>query len=179
MAFMPPVSPADTVGDKPPRNDDGRGTPSLWRVPLTPTLSRGERRKWVALGAVLLGFALLAGLFSPSGPAIAQVAIPTAIERLDAASPQARAELYRQLHAQAEFLEKQSAVLKTVAKLVGPTVVHIEADVPKAALQYGHVRQVEEAGSGTIVQIENNDYVLTNRHVIHGAAVAAIRIRCA
>jgi serine protease Do len=123
-----------------------------------------------------LGLALFAGLFSTGGTAVAQVAIPTAIERLDTASPQARAELYRQLHVQAEFLEKQSAVLKTVAKLVGPSVVHIEADVPKAALQYGHIRQVEEAGSGAIVEIENNNYVLTNRHVIHGAAVAAIRI---
>jgi serine protease Do len=133
-------------------------------------------RGGAALGTVLLGFALTAGLFSPNRAAVAQVAIPTAIERLGSASPQARADLYRQLHAQAEFLEKQSAVLKTVAKLVGPTVVHIEADVPKAALQYGHVRQVEEAGSGAIVEIENNYYVLTLRHVINGAAAAAIRI---
>jgi serine protease Do len=130
----------------------------------------------VALGALLLGAVLLAGLASPGPTAIAQVAIPAAIERLDTDSPQTRADLYRQLHAQAGFLEKQSAVLKTVAKLVGPTVVHIEADVPKAALQYGHVHQVEEAGSGAIVEIENNDYVLTNRHVINGAAAAAIRI---
>ncbi len=129
----------------------------------------------VALGA-LLGFALAAGLFSPSGTAMAQVAIPTAIERLAATSPQARADLYRQLHSQAEFLQRQSAVLKTVAKLVGPTVVHIEADVPKTALQFGHVRQVEEAGGGVIVEIENHYYVLTNRHVINGAAEAAIRI---
>jgi serine protease Do len=142
-------------------------------MPSTPPLR--ESRK-VALGAVLLGFALAAGLFSPSGTAIAQVAVPIAVERLGTASPQARADLYRQLHTQAEFLHKQSAVLKTVAKLVGPTVVHIEADVPKAALPYGQVHQVEEAGSGAIVEIENNHYVLTNRHVIHGAAPAAIRI---
>jgi serine protease Do len=127
--------------------------------------------------AFLLGFALAAALLPAGQAAFAQVAIPTAVQRLAADSPQARADLYRQLHAQAEFLEKQSAVLKTVAKLVGPTVVHIEADVPRATLQYGQIRQVEEAGSGVIVEIDNNQYVLTDRHVINGAAAASIRIR--
>ncbi len=142
-----------------------------------PSMPRLRKNHKVAPGPILLGLALAAGLFSPDRSALAQVAIPTAVERLGPTSPQARADLYRQLHAQAEFLERQSAVLKTVAKLVGPTVVHIEADVPKTALQYGHVRQVEEAGAGVIVQIENNYYVLTDRHVINGAAAAAIRIR--
>jgi serine protease Do len=129
-----------------------------------------------ALGVVFLGLALAVGTLSPHAAAVAQVTIPTGVERQAAVSPQARAELYRQLHLQAEVLEKQSAVFKTIAKLVGPTVVDIEADVPRTSVQLGHVRQVEEVGSGTIVEIENNDYVLTNRHVINGASVAAIRI---
>ena len=52
-------------------------------------------------------------------------------------------------------LEAQSAVVKTVAKLVGPTVVHIEADSPLAAAsQYGRGQQIEEAGSGVIIAVE-------------------------
>ena len=39
-------------------------------------------------------------------------------------------------------------MFKTVAKLIGPTVVHIEADVPEPASQIARDRQVEEAGSG-------------------------------
>ena len=50
-----------------------------------------------------------------------------------------RAELRRELERHAEVLEAQSAVLKIVAKLVGPAVVHIEADLPPEA--NGHRRR--------------------------------------
>ena len=78
------------------------------------------------------------------------------------------------------MLEAQSTVVKTVAKLVGPSVVHIEADVPAdAEPQYGHDRHVEEAGSGVIIQRKGRFYVLTNRHVFRNAAPRPIRIHLA
>ncbi len=106
-----------------------------------------------------------------------QVAIQTARERRGAISAERRAELYRQLRRQAEVLEKQAAVVKTVAKLIGPAVVHIEADVSnRQSLQYGSGRHVEESGSGVIVDLKGKFYVLTNRHVIRGAVPEGIKI---
>jgi len=108
----------------------------------------------------------------------AQEAVPAAIERAGPVSPEQRAELYRQLAAHAEVLRAQSAVVKTVAKLIGPTVVHIEADVTTQS-QYGRGRQVEEAGSGVIIEMAGKYYVLTNRHVIRGATTEGIKINLA
>jgi len=91
--------------------------------------------------------------------------------------PQKRDELYRQLQGQAEFLEKKSAVIKTVVKLMGPTVVHVEADViRRPALQVGPSRQVEENGSGVLVELGGKHYVLTSRHVVSGAEASAIKV---
>lgn len=107
----------------------------------------------------------------------AQVAIPAGLERPGAMSSEQREALYRQLRSQAEVLEAQAGIVKTVAKLVGPTVVHIEADVaPRALPQFGPSRRVEEAGSGVIVLLGGKYYVLTNRHVIDGASPSGIRI---
>jgi len=112
--------------------------------------------------------------------ALAQSAIQAAIERRGPVSPEKRAELYRQLRSQAEILEAQAAVVKTVVKLVGPTVVHIEADVTgRAALQFGRSHQVEEAGSGVVIQFDDRYYVLTNRHLISGAPAEKISIHLA
>ena len=75
------------------------------------------------------------------------------------------------------MLEAQSAVLKIVAKLVGPAVVHIQADLPPdAGAPPGRGRGIEEHGSGVIVESGGNYYVLTNRHVIRDAAPAAIHV---
>src|SRR5208283_3690821 len=76
----------------------------------------------------------------------------------------------------APILEAQATVLKAVAKLVGPTVVHIEADVPQQTLQHNRDRHVEEAGSGVIIERKNRFYVLTNRHVFREAPADGIRI---
>ncbi|MGO8747554.1 MAG: S1C family serine protease [Thermoguttaceae bacterium] len=103
-------------------------------------------------------------------------AIQAALERTGPPSAERRAELHRQLIAQAEVLEKQSALLKTVAKLVGPTVVFVEAEVaPRAGIAMpGH--RLEEAGSGVIVELRGKSYVLTSRHIVIGAQPAAIKI---
>jgi len=111
----------------------------------------------------------------------AQTALPAAIERSGRLTAENRAELYRQLRSQAEFLEKQAAVLKTVSKLVGPSVVHIEADASRRpALRVGGTnRHVEENGSGVIIELAGKLYVLTNRHVLAGAPPPRIKINLA
>jgi len=110
--------------------------------------------------------------------AAGQATIPAGIERQAPVSPEVRAELYRQLRSQAEVLKAQAEVVKTVARLIGPTVVHIEADVSgRLALEQGRTRQVEEAGSGVVIELGGKNYVLTNRHVISGASADAIKVR--
>jgi len=88
-----------------------------------------------------------------------------------------RAELYARLRQRAEILEAQAEVLKIASKLVGPGVVHIEADtVERNSLQVGKGRFREDAGSGAIVEAKGKFYVLTNRHVVHNATLDHIRI---
>jgi len=94
-------------------------------------------------------------------------------------SPDARAQLQRILEQNAPILEAQATVLKTVAKLIGPTVVHIEADVPQQTLAHNRDRNVEENGSGVIIQWKNRFYVLTNCHVFRNAPADSIRIHLA
>ena len=117
----------------------------------------------------------------PAGAIVqAQTAIEAGIKSRRAISPHERQELYRQLASQAEILEAQSSVVKTVAKLVGPAVVHIDASVSeKAAMRHGNSRLVEEAGAGVIVNLQNKHYIITNRHVILGALPERIKIKLA
>ena len=137
-----------------------------------------HRRTRLAV-AIALGLAIsLVGSLSGGGAALGQSAIRAAIERRGPVSPDERAELYDRLRSQAEILEAQAAVVKTVAKLVGPTVVHIEADVTgRTSMQYGRAPRVEEAGSGVVIQHGDDDYVLTNRHVICGTGPQKADVR--
>ena len=74
-------------------------------------------------------------------------------------------------------LEKTGMVLKRVIKLVSPTIVHIEATkADPLAKRYSH-QSIEEAGSGTIFQLDGKFYVLTNRHVIRSATEDNIHIK--
>ncbi len=135
------------------------------------------RQSFMLAGAACFALMCFAAV---SMPARAQTAIQAGIERRGPVSPEKREELYKRLHQEAEFLEKQAAVLKTVAKLIGPTVVHIEAEpAGRTALQFGRTQHVEEAGSGVIVRIKGKDYVLTNRHVIKGAGAGNIKVNLA
>jgi len=93
-------------------------------------------------------------------------------EDLSAAS---RREQFEQLAKETTLLERQSNVLKRVIKLVGPTVVHIDAEKSL----YGRRSDVEEAGSGFIVKFGEKPHVITNRHVVKNAQLPDIRIRLA
>jgi serine protease Do len=134
-----------------------------WRLPLFMTLP----------------VCLAISVSLPDGPTVqAQTVIEAGIQSGRSISPHQRQELYRQLASQAEVLEAQSSVVKTVAKLVGPAVVHIEARVSeKSVARHGGSRLVEEAGSGVIVNLQEKHFVITNRHVIDGALPERIKIK--
>ncbi len=128
----------------------------------------------------MLSFLVALGLFSSQFPVSAQSVFEAAIERHGPVTTSKREQLVRQLQAHAAVLEAQSAVVKDVAKLVGPAVVHIEADVTdQSVLIHGRRQFREEAGSGVIVRIGGSFYVLTNRHVVHGAAPDKIKVTLA
>ena len=63
-----------------------------------------------------------------------------------------------------------------MAKLIGPTVVHIEADVPQQTFGALSAIGSSEAGSGVIVQRKGHFYVLTNRHVFRNTPADSIRV---
>jgi len=91
-----------------------------------------------------------------------------------------RASLYQSLAADVADLEKHSNVLKKVVKLVRPTVVHIEAEkTDQASVRVGRNSQVEEAGSGFVIKLGAEFYVVTNRHVIKNANTRDIKIKLA
>ncbi len=101
-------------------------------------------------------------------------------EAEDEATAATRESQFEALVHEVAGLEKQSNVLKKVVKLVSPTVVHIEAEkTDQTSLKYGRRSQIEEAGSGFIIALGRNQYVITNRHVIKQAALRDIKIRLA
>jgi serine protease Do len=116
--------------------------------------------------AFFLAFIISWAIFLANGRG--QSALPAALEQAGRLTPEKRAELQAELQRHAQVLEAQSAVIKTVAKLVGPAVVFIETE-HSAAVSRGRNPQVEEAGSGVIIQWKDRYYVLTSRHVIQNA----------
>jgi serine protease Do len=86
---------------------------------------------------------------------------------------QQRDQLYEDLRNDVAILDRQLGIYKRVVQLVSPSVVHIEAS-PLA--QYRFRRDVEEAGSGVVVSLNDRFYILTNRHVIKHSDREHIRI---
>jgi len=108
--------------------------------------------------------------------ALLVVSVEVLAERNDALSIDARDQLFDEISADFERLER-SNLLKKVVRLATPTVVHIEAK-KSAADSRGYARKpVEEAGSGVIIDLEGKFYVLTNRHVIDNTPTSGITIR--
>ncbi len=80
---------------------------------------------------------------------------------------------FESIQQEAAWTERLTRQLKRVARFVRPTVVHIEAH------KYEGRRTIDEAGSGTVVDINGRRYVLTNRHVIKNAPIEQITLRMA
>ena len=125
----------------------------------------------------ILGMLVWGSFASALGtPAVAQEPASVPAEE-ETANSDRRSAMYASLSREVAEFERQGNILKTVVKLVGPTVVHIEAE--KEERTYGASRRVEEAGSGVIVEMKGKYYVLTNRHVIKDARLAEIQINMA
>ncbi len=84
-----------------------------------------------------------------------------------------REQQFAELSRDVDALSRELGIYKRVAKLVSPSVVHVEATpLP----QYRFRRDIEEAGSGVLVRFRGLDYVLTNRHVIKHSQEDLIRL---
>lgn len=126
-----------------------------------------QRSLVVTIGLLLV---VVVGMFAAVGhvtrPAQGQVAVePLSVDERD--------RLLAQLKSDAAELERSSRVVKTVVRLVSPSVVHIEVEKSNG---YRRSQQVEEAGSGVVTRMDDRTYVLTNRHVVQGAELDDIQI---
>jgi serine protease Do len=83
---------------------------------------------------------------------------------------------YDQLSRDVDALERELGIIKRVVKLVTPSVVHIEASPLRTS---GQRTDLQEAGSGVIVMINNRPFVLTNRHVIKHSSEPNVRVQFA
>jgi serine protease Do len=81
-----------------------------------------------------------------------------------------------ELAAEVSALEKQGLLLRKLVRLSTPSVVHIDAEKESGRTSR---RPLEEAGSGVIMEVEGQDYVVTNRHVIDSAPLPSITIKLA
>jgi len=91
-------------------------------------------------------------------------------------SPAERDRLFEQAARDAELLEAQGRQVRRITELLRPSVVHIDATKPLARPRAGKTTE-GEAGSGVIARIAGLDVVITNRHVVNGAALEDIVIR--
>ncbi|MCA9173263.1 MAG: trypsin-like peptidase domain-containing protein [Planctomycetales bacterium] len=99
-------------------------------------------------------------------------------ERPNLALQSERDREYLAIAAEVAALERQTNLLKRVVRLVQPTVVHIEAKKQRPVVRYREdAKPVEEAGSGVAVSLNDQLYIITNRHVIANAALSDILLK--
>jgi len=147
------------------RGTSVRGTIVSGKAPAAGVVRCRDANVWLLPALVAL---LIAAMVRPAAAQLPGDPLPT---------QQERDKQYEALSHDVAQLEQMGAVLKRVVKLVRPTIVHIEATkADPLAKHYSH-QSIEEAGSGTIFQVEDKFYVLTNRHVIRAATEANIHIK--
>lgn len=84
----------------------------------------------------------------------------------------ARARLFEQLASDAAQFDARN-ILKKVVRVSKPSVVHIQS---RKIVQSGSRRTIEEAGSGFVVELNEQKYILTNRHVIFPTVADGVKI---
>ena len=114
----------------------------------------------------LLVFALFGG---PFREALAQDGPPLI-------SAEQRDQLYREISRETESLRSQIGLLKKIAKVVRPSVVHIEINGDSSTRRN---RFPDETGSGVVFERGGKIYVLTNRHLVRYADLDEVTIRFA
>ena len=122
-------------------------------------------RRFVLCGTLLLGGGVWVGAaLSPHAAAAKSL------------SPEDAAVLRRDLAASVRPLVDGGDALAKIARLAGPSVVHIESNYRTRSGS-----DVEETGSGAIVRHPDHpgDYVLTNRHVVIGGEVGDVTVQLA
>lgn len=133
-------------------------------------------------GAASPLYLLYASTFaSAQGPTVPYNSSRTVVIPSDAAFFDDRAAQFAQLAEDAALVEKQQSLLRRVIKLVAPSIVHIEAikeskSETSLTSSRAEPKRIEEAGAGVLVEIRDSTYVITNRHVIHTAALTAIKV---
>lgn len=123
-----------------------------------------------------------------AAPKVAPKVVPIAaaqpldeVERLLGASRQTseeRTAWRRELDENLAVLQAQERVVKLVAKLAAPSVVHIQSLTNVPSVRGPAHTSIEESGSGVIIQRgDGRFYVLTNRHVLRMAPARDIHIK--
>lgn len=87
-----------------------------------------------------------------------------------------RAKLFAELEKHSEILQAQANVVKLVAKIIEPSVVHIKSDMTKRG-PHGERISLHDEGSGIITFRNECFYVLTNHHVIREALPENISVQ--
>ncbi len=82
---------------------------------------------------------------------------------------------YDRIDEDIEYVDRLGGLVKRVARIVKPSVIHIEAR--KVEKKQGRSEAFDEAGAGVMVEIAGSPWILTNRHVIAGAETSEIVIR--
>ncbi|MEO8495622.1 MAG: hypothetical protein ABI614_11170, partial [Planctomycetota bacterium] len=123
--------------------------------------------------ARVVRFAIVASLFVVHTPLLLEAQL---VDHASLTSQQ-RDQLYDDLAAEVNALDAQLGLIKKVIRLVRPTVVHIEASKQAAAPTRSGRKSVEEAGSGIVIEVDSNLYILTNRHVIDDSQLGDIKIK--
>ena len=101
---------------------------------------------------------------------------PTAVTPTATSINVERERLYNELAEEFAAFNRLGNLVRRVSTLVKPSVIHIEAH--KTEERGGTRESYDEAGSGVVLQLPNNEHwVLTNRHVVEGAKPQEILLR--
>ncbi len=77
---------------------------------------------------------------------------------------------------EAEALQRQFGLIGRIVRFASPSIVHIEASKKSGSGKGFASSRIDEAGAGIVINLQNGQYILTNRHVIHPAELDSIRI---
>ncbi|TWT72435.1 putative serine protease HtrA [Crateriforma conspicua] len=88
---------------------------------------------------------------------------------------QQRERLFNELAEEFNAFDRLGNLVRRVAQLVKPSVIHIEAH--KTENKGGQIESYDEAGAGVLISAGGETWVLTNRHVIAGASPQQILLR--
>ncbi len=86
-----------------------------------------------------------------------------------------RERLFNELAEEFSTFDRLGNLVRRVSQLVKPSVIHIEAH--KTEQKLGSRESYDEAGSGVVIKDNGESWILTNRHVILGAAPQEILLR--